>query len=154
MATFTLSQKLLTAGASLCSSTLLLMLSGNVVTSDAGATAADASSSFVGADFPICHTPTATGVPNTLLRLVQTEVPSREMSVATSAPAFADTEPPLWDGLGSIAYKITTVNDRAQAYFDQGLRFTYAFNHGEAQRAFRMAQKLILAAPCSSGARR
>ncbi len=33
MATFTLSQKLLTAGAAaLCSSTLLLMLNGNVVT--------------------------------------------------------------------------------------------------------------------------
>ena len=31
---------------------------------------------------------------------------------------------------------------QAQAYFDQGLRLTYAFNHGEAQRAFRKAQKL------------
>jgi hypothetical protein len=39
-------------------------------------------------------------------------------------------------------YKITTANERAQAYFDQGLRLAYAFNHGEAQRAFRMAQKL------------
>src|SRR5262249_28416944 len=28
------------------------------------------------------------------------------------------------------------------AYFDQGLRLTYAFNHGEAQRAFRKAQRL------------
>jgi hypothetical protein len=53
-----------------------------------------------------------------------------------------ETEPPLWAGLGSISYKITTANERAQAYFDQGLRLTYAFNHGEAQRAFRMAQKL------------
>ena len=77
-----------------------------------------------------------------LLRLAQTEVPRAEMSVATSAPAFADTEPPLWPDLGSITYKITTANERAQAYFDQGLRLAYAFNHGEAQRAFRMAQKL------------
>ena len=30
----------------------------------------------------------------------------------------------------------------AQAYFDQGLRLAYAFNHDEAQRAFRKAQKL------------
>jgi hypothetical protein len=30
----------------------------------------------------------------------------------------------------------------AQSYFDQGLRLAYAFNHGEAQRAFRKAQKL------------
>ena len=77
-----------------------------------------------------------------MLRLAQTEVPRAEMSAATSAPAFADTEPPLWAGLGSVTYKITTANERAQAYFDQGLRLAYAFNHGEAQRAFRMAQKL------------
>jgi tetratricopeptide (TPR) repeat protein len=77
-----------------------------------------------------------------MFRLAQTEVPRGEMSAASSAPAFAETEPPLWPGLGSIAYKITTANERAQAYFDQGLRLSYAFNHGEAQRAFRMAQKL------------
>src|SRR5213075_53187 len=29
-----------------------------------------------------------------------------------------------------------------QSYFDQGMRLTFAFNHGEAQRAFRKAQKL------------
>jgi tetratricopeptide (TPR) repeat protein len=77
-----------------------------------------------------------------MFRLAQTEVPRAEMSAARSAPAFADTEPPLWAGLGSVTYRITTSNDRAQAYFDQGLRLAYAFNHGEAQRAFRMAQKL------------
>jgi len=77
-----------------------------------------------------------------MLRLAQTEVPRAEMSAANTAPAFADTEPPLWTGLGSVTYKISTTNERAQAYFDQGLRLAYAFNHGEAQRAFRMAQKL------------
>ena len=84
----------------------------------------------------------ASGRPGMILRLAQTEVPRAEMSAASSAPAFADTEPPLWDGLGSITYKITTKNERAQAYFNQGLRLAYAFNHGEAQRAFRKAQKL------------
>ena len=122
---------------------LAILLAGNIVTiAGAGATAADPSSPFSDQDFPVCRTPAATGVPNMLLRLAQTEVPRAEMSVATSAPAFADTEPPLWPGLGSITYKITTANERAQAYFDQGLRLAYAFNHGEAQRAFRMAQKL------------
>ena len=77
-----------------------------------------------------------------MFRLAQTEVPRAEMSAANLAPAFADSEPPLWDGLGSITYKITTANERAQAYFDQGLRLAYAFNHDEARRAFRMAQKL------------
>src|SRR5689334_22493489 len=145
MATFTRSQKLLVSAsaAALGGSALLVLLAGNIVTvAGAGATAAAASPSFAGPDFPICHTPAATSVPTMLLRLAQTEVPRAEMSAAASAPAFADTEPPLWSGLGSVAYKITTANERAQAYFDQGMRLTYAFNHGEAQRAFRMAQKL------------
>ena len=78
------------------------------------------------------------------MRLAQarTEVPKAEMQAASPASQFADTDPPLWDGLGSISYKITTANPEAQTYFDQGLRLTYAFNHGEAQRAFHKAQKL------------
>src|ERR1044071_1359489 len=140
MATFTRSQKrLVSAGAgALSGAALLTVLCGNIFTVDAGATAVDP---FAGVDFPICHTPAATGLPM-MLRLAQTEVPRAEMSAAKSAPAFADIEPPLWAGLGSVTYKITTANERAQAYFDQGLRLAYAFNHGEAQRAFRMAQKL------------
>jgi tetratricopeptide (TPR) repeat protein len=145
MATFTQSQKLLvSAGAgAFGGAAALILLAGNIVTiAGAGATAADASSPLPDQDFPVCATTAATGAPNMLLRLAQTEVPRAEMSVATSAPAFADTEPPLWPDLGSITYKITTANERAQAYFDQGLRLAYAFNHGEAQRAFRMGQKL------------
>ena len=145
MATFTRSQKLLASAAAgtLGGATLLTVLAGNVFTiADASATAADISPAFGVVDFPICHTPTASGLPNVMLRLAQTEVPRAEMSAARPTPAFADTEPPMWTGLGSITYKITTANERAQAYFDQGLRLAYAFNHGEAQRAFRMAQKL------------
>ena len=142
MATFTRSQGLLVSvgAAALGGTALAMLLAGNIV-AGARATAADMSP-FVGPDVPVCHTPAATGVPNMLLRLAQTEVPRAEMSAASSAPAFAETEPPLWPGLGSITYKVTTANERAQAYFDQGLRLAYAFNHGEAQRAFRMAQKL------------
>src|SRR5262245_26944765 len=105
------------------------------------ATVAPASSS---SDFPICHTPAAAERMNTGLRLAQvrTEVPPTEMKAAVPAPAFADSDPPLWDGLGSVTYKISTSSAEAQAYFDQGLRLAYAFNHGEAQRAFRKAQKL------------
>jgi tetratricopeptide (TPR) repeat protein len=71
-----------------------------------------------------------------------TEVPPAEMKAASPALAFADSEPPLWDGLGTVTYRITTSSAAAQAYFNQGLRLAYAFNHGEAQRAFRKAQKL------------
>ena len=142
MATSTRSQKLLVSAsaAALGGTALAMLLAGNIV-AGARATAAD-TPPLVGPDVPVCHTPAATGAPNMLLRLAQTEVPRAEMSAASSAPAFAETEPPLWGGLGSITYKVTTANERAQAYFDQGLRLAYAFNHGEAQRAFRMAQKL------------
>jgi len=145
MATFTRSQRVLVsvAAAALSGAALLTVLPGNVFTiADASATAAHVAPAFGGVGFPLCHTPAATGLPNAMLRLAQTEVPRAEMSAARPAPAFADTEPPIWEGLGSIAYKITTTNERAQAFFDQGLRLAYAFNHGEAQRAFRMAQKL------------
>src|SRR5262245_64894134 len=106
----------------------------------ASATVLAASSS----DFPICHTPAAAERAHSVLRLAQTrtEVPATEMQAATPAPDFANREPPLWDGLGSITYKVSTPSAEAQAYFDQGLRLAYAFNHGEAQRAFRKAQKL------------
>jgi tetratricopeptide (TPR) repeat protein len=97
-----------------------------------------------GSDFPICHASGFSSNTRALVRLAQTrtEVPPAEMKAVTPAPDFADIEPPLWEGLGSTTYKITTSNSAAQTYFDQGLRLTYAFNHGEAQRAFRKAQKL------------
>jgi tetratricopeptide (TPR) repeat protein len=142
MATFTRSQRVFVyAGtAVLGGAALVTLLAGNIVTiAGAGATAVDVSLPFDGA---VCSTQAATGLPKLMFRLAQTEVPRAEMSAANSALAFAETEPPLWPGLGSITYKITTANERAQAYFDQGLRLAYAFNHGEAQRAFRMAQKL------------
>ena len=62
-----------------------------------------------------------------------------EHGAHTSAP---DTPPPLLDGLGVHHHAITTANPAAQRYFDQGLRLVYAFNHGEATRAFREAARL------------
>jgi tetratricopeptide (TPR) repeat protein len=95
-------------------------------------------------DVALCHGPASAGASGALLRLAQTrtEVPPAEMQAALPAAAFADTDPPLWGGLGAITYKITTTSEAAQDYFNQGFRLTYAFNHGEAQRAFRKAQKL------------
>ena len=97
-----------------------------------------------GANAPICRGSASHGATGAMMRLAQarTEVPPAEMQAAVPAAAFADTDPPLWEGLGAVTYKITTANEQAQSYFDQGLRLTYAFNHGEAQRAFRKAQKL------------
>jgi tetratricopeptide (TPR) repeat protein len=95
-----------------------------------------------GAEVPICHGSASAG--RVMLRLAQTrtEVPQSGMQAALPAPAFAGTDPPLWEGLGRVTYRITTANEQAQSYFNQGLRLAYAFNHGEAQRAFRKAQKL------------
>ncbi|HSJ23908.1 MAG TPA: hypothetical protein VK929_04425 [Longimicrobiales bacterium] len=49
---------------------------------------------------------------------------------------------PLYDNLGTHSYTISTKVPAAQAYFDQGLRLYYAFNHGEAIRAFEEAGRL------------
>ena len=97
-----------------------------------------------GSGFPICHGSASPAATIAAIRLAQarTEVPQAEMTAARPASDFADRDAPLWDGLGSVSYKITTTNAAAQAYFDQGLRLTYAFNHPEAQRAFRKAQRL------------
>jgi tetratricopeptide (TPR) repeat protein len=145
MATSTRSHRLLASAgtAALAGTALATLLASNIsFRADAATSAIDISQPFAGADIPLCRTPAATSVPIMMLRLAQTEVPRAEMSAASPAPDFADTEPPLWTGLGSITFRITTANEHAQAYFNQGLRLAYAFNHGEAQRAFRKARKL------------
>jgi tetratricopeptide (TPR) repeat protein len=59
---------------------------------------------------------------------------------------------PLYDNLGDHHREITTTVSAAQEYFDQGLRLYYAFNHPEAIRAFRAAQRLdSLCAICHWG---
>jgi tetratricopeptide (TPR) repeat protein len=95
------------------------------------------------ADFILCHTPSKAGFGAGLLRLAatQTEVPATGMQAASPSPDFANTYPPLWDGLGTRSYKITTNEPQAQAYFNQGLLLAYGFNHDEARRAFREAQR-------------
>ncbi|HSE12667.1 MAG TPA: hypothetical protein VLB69_08535 [Rudaea sp.] len=45
----------------------------------------------------------------------------------------------MFDNLGSYSREITTSSPEAQAYFNQGLRLIYAFNHDEAARAFARA---------------
>src|SRR5258708_20372899 len=72
---------------------------------------------------------------------VAREARAAEIQAIMPAPAFADSDPPLWEGLGTVSYKITTAVPEAQSYFDQGLRLAFAFNHGQAQRAFPKAQR-------------
>lgn len=48
----------------------------------------------------------------------------------------------LFNRLGTFHRKITTSSPLAQKYFDQGMRFIWAFNHDEATRSFAKAATL------------
>ena len=49
---------------------------------------------------------------------------------------------PLFDNLGTLHHPISSKAAEAQKYFDQGMRLVFAFNHGEAIRAFKEAQNV------------
>src|SRR6202047_2755863 len=48
----------------------------------------------------------------------------------------------LVTGLGNLHHPVSTKNAVAQQFFDQGLRFIFAFNHDEAARSFQHATEL------------
>jgi tetratricopeptide (TPR) repeat protein len=48
----------------------------------------------------------------------------------------------LVSGVGNARHPVSTRNPEAQEFFDQGLRFIYAFNHDEAARSFQKAADL------------
>jgi tetratricopeptide (TPR) repeat protein len=49
---------------------------------------------------------------------------------------------PVLTGYGDHHHPITTTNPQTQAFFDQGVRLLFAFNHAEAIRSFREAARL------------
>jgi len=73
--------------------------------------------------------------------------------LALSAPAFPQEHPEhaapakaksavLMTGYGNWHHPVSTKNAQAQAFFDQGLRLIYAFNHDEAMRSFQRSAEL------------
>jgi tetratricopeptide (TPR) repeat protein len=48
----------------------------------------------------------------------------------------------LFDGLGTFHRQATTSSPEAQRFFDQGMRFVWAFNHDEATRSFARAAEI------------
>lgn len=68
------------------------------------------------------------------------------VSAATAYAAANDEDAPseamLQSNLGEISYSVTTSKPEAQAWFNQGLAYTYNFNHGEAVKAFKRAQHI------------
>src|SRR5262245_7840969 len=61
--------------------------------------------------------------------------------VAAAQHSGVDGKAPLLGNLGNRHYKVTTANEDAQRYFDQGLTLCWAFNHPEAIRSFQRAAK-------------
>src|SRR5262245_34146375 len=74
-----------------------------------------------------------------LALLVSSSIFFASCSKPPEAPSSAV---PLFTDLGSHHRAVTTSNEMAQKYFDQGLRLIYGFNHDEAERAFREALRL------------
>ncbi len=64
--------------------------------------------------------------------------------IALDADPRTAREPiaPVLEGLGTHHHAVTTRSERAQMFFDQGLKLTYGFNHEEALRSFKEAARL------------
>lgn len=59
-----------------------------------------------------------------------------------STTSVAESHPQLFEGMGPHKRPVTTNSTAAQRYFDQGLTWTFAFNHDEAIRSFTEAARL------------
>src|SRR3546814_1278002 len=59
-----------------------------------------------------------------------------------ATPTPTQDEVALVKGLDTVHYRISTSDPMAQRYFDQGLALVYGFNHAEAIRSFRQAQRI------------
>jgi tetratricopeptide (TPR) repeat protein len=60
--------------------------------------------------------------------------------VVTASPVIQDEEI-LFPGTGPHSRPVVIKPGKAKQFFDQGLNFMYAFNHGEAKRSFRAATR-------------
>jgi len=79
----------------------------------------------------------------TLLALALTlTFPSFSQEHSDHAAAAKAKPATLMAGYGNWHHPVSTKNAQAQAFFDQGLRQIYAFNHDEAARSFQRAAEL------------
>jgi tetratricopeptide (TPR) repeat protein len=78
----------------------------------------------------------------------QTTAPADPMAGMAMPPVFPQTiadwahGAQIFDGLGSFHREVRSKSPEAQAYFDQGMRFLWSFNHDEATRSFARATEL------------
>ena len=95
------------------------------------------------ADLPdaICGPGTA-GQPALLKTLLAATTKTETAPFQPQAMQAASGDVPIYRNLGALAFNVGTRVPQAQAYFNQGLRLAFGFNHAEAQRAFQAAQRL------------
>ena len=67
---------------------------------------------------------------------------AQEHSDHAAMAAKAKPTAALMTGYGNWHHPVSTKNAQAQAFFDQGLRQIYAFNHAEAMRSFQRSGEL------------
>lgn len=73
----------------------------------------------------------------------QQSAPSaHEVSGPPQTVAAWSTGAQLFDGLGDFHRTVTTSSPDAQRYFDQGMRYLWAFNHDESTRSFAKAAQV------------
>jgi hypothetical protein len=64
-------------------------------------------------------------------------------SITSDKNWYSETsKAPKFNGLDGINFNITTSNQEAQYYFNQGMMLAYGFNHAEAARSFYQAIRL------------
>src|SRR5688572_3744191 len=73
-------------------------------------------------------------------------------AAAGGHPHYASTGPdkpnadgqiaPRLQNLGAYSFPVSTKDEQAQKFINQGLNLSYAFNHAESGRAFREAARL------------
>src|SRR6266550_4366234 len=83
------------------------------------------------------------------------------VTVAQEHASHAQSHPvTLVTGLGDLHHPVSTKNAQAQQFFDQGLRFIYAFNHDDPadpnryKRAHEAVQKAVGLSPAASSSDR
>ncbi|HEY7798536.1 MAG TPA: tetratricopeptide repeat protein [Hyphomonadaceae bacterium] len=81
-------------------------------------------------------------------RLVAISLAIPFLAISCAKPAETDAQlatragAPLFSGMSAYHRAIDTKDPGAQRYFDQGMMLAFGFNHAEAIRSFRAAQKL------------
>lgn len=55
---------------------------------------------------------------------------------------FSEGKAPFMEGMDLLDFSVSTSNDEARKYFNQGLLLAYGFNHAEAERSFQYAATL------------